>query len=126
MWVRLDNASTVPVFQQLAEQIRAAIARGAVRPGDSLPSIRQMATEALINPNTVAKTYRDLEREGILRTQRGLGVFVAAGAPDLCHRERRAAIRRQLEAVLAAGRRAGLTPTELEALCREALEEGRP
>ena len=126
MWVRLDNASTVPVFQQLAEQIRAAIARGALRPGDSLPSIRQMATEALINPNTVAKTYRDLEREGILRTQRGLGVFVADGAPRLCHGERRAAIRRQLEVVIAEGRRAGLTPKELEALCREALEEGKP
>ncbi len=108
MWVRIDSASTVPVFQQLAEQVRAAIARGALRPGDSLP---------------LAKTYRDLEREGILRTQRGLGVFVADGAPRLCHGERRAAIRRQLGTVIAEGRRAGLTPAELEALCREALEE---
>ena len=126
MWVRIDNASTVPVFQQLAEQIRAAIARGALRPGDSLPSIRQMATEALLNPNTVAKTYRDLERDGILRTQRGLGVFVADGAPDLCHGERRAAIRRQVGAVMAEGRRAGLSTAELEVLCREALDEGKP
>jgi GntR family transcriptional regulator len=113
----------VPVFQQLAVQIRAAIARGALRPGEALPSIRQMATEALLNPNTVAKTYRDLEREGILRTHRGLGVFVADGAPDLCHGERRVAIRRQLAVVIAEGRRAGLSPAELETLCREALEE---
>lgn len=125
MWVRIDNASAVPVFLQLAEQIRAAIARGALRPGDALPSIRQMATEALINPNTVAKTYRDLERDGILRTHRGLGVFVADGAPELCHGERRAAIRRQLADVVAAGRQAGLSAAELEALCREALE-GKP
>ena len=123
MWVRIDNASAVPVFQQLAEQIRAAIARGALRPGEALPSIRQMATEALLNPNTVAKTYRDLEREGILRTQRGLGVFVADGAPELCHGERRVAIRQQLGAVVADGRRAGLSTAELETLCREALEE---
>jgi GntR family transcriptional regulator len=82
-----------------------------------------MATTALLNPNTVAKTYRDLEREGILRTHRGLGVFVADGAPDACHGERRAAIRRQLAAVIAEGRRAGLSVAELEALCRDALEE---
>ena len=123
MWVRIDNASTVPVFQQLAEQIRAAIARGTLRPGEALPSIRQMATEALLNPNTVAKTYRDLERESILRTQRGLGVFVADTAPELCHGERRVAIRRQVENVIAEGRRAGLSTAELETLCREALEE---
>lgn len=123
MWARLDNASTVPVFQRLAEQIRAAIARGALRPGEVLPSIRQMATEALLNPNTVAKTYRDLEREGILRTHRGLGMFVADAAPELCHGERRVAIRRQVGAVMASGRRAGLSTAELEVLCREALEE---
>jgi GntR family transcriptional regulator len=126
MWARIDSQSVVPVFQQLADQVRAAIARGALRPGDALPSIRQMATAALINPNTVAKTYRDLEREGILRTHRGLGVFVADGAPELCHGERRTAIRRQLAEVVAAGRRAGLSTAELGTLCREALEEEKP
>ena len=66
MWVSIDNSSPVPVFQQLAEQIRAAIARGALCPGDTLPSIRQMATDALINPNTVVRAYTELEREGLM------------------------------------------------------------
>ena len=123
MWVRIDSKSPVPVFQQLACQVRAAVARGALRPDDMLPSIRQMATEALINPNTVAKAYRDLEREGILYTQRGLGVFVAESAPDACREERREALREQLRDVLTESRRSGLTLEELGTLFREVLEE---
>jgi GntR family transcriptional regulator len=76
--LRPNPSSGVPIYLQLMEQIRHAIATGAIRPGEQLPGIRPLAEELVINPNTVAKAYRELEHEG----GQGAGAFVTDNAPS--------------------------------------------
>jgi len=76
MPLRLNPASGVPLYLQLMEQVKHAIETGALRAGEQLPSVRQMAEDLVINPNTVARAYRDLEHEGIIELRHGSGAFV--------------------------------------------------
>ena len=73
----IDPASGVPFYRQVIDQIKYAIARGEVRPGDQLPTVRQLAVDLAINPNTVGKAYSQLEILGILQTQQGSGTFIS-------------------------------------------------
>ena len=73
---RLNPTSGTPLYVQLVERLKHSIATGAIRAGDQLPSVRKMAEDLLINPNTVVRAYRDLETEGILELRHGSGVFV--------------------------------------------------
>ena len=75
--VAIEKGSAVPIYAQLSEQIRLLIRRGALAPGDSMPTVRSLAVELAINANTVARVYRDLQRESLLRLERGVGTFVA-------------------------------------------------
>jgi len=77
MILRLNPSSGVPVYLQIIEQVKHAIATGAVNAGEQLPSVRQMAEDLLINPNTVARAYRDLEQEGIIELKHGSGAFIS-------------------------------------------------
>ena len=79
--LRISASSGVPVYLQLEQQIKHAIASGVLRPGDSLPSTRRTAADLRINPNTVARAFQNLEREGVIRTVPGGGTFVADLAP---------------------------------------------
>ncbi|WP_321475844.1 GntR family transcriptional regulator [uncultured Paludibaculum sp.] len=74
---RLDNATGVPVYRQLIDQVQLAIASGTLLGGDQLPTVRQVAVDLAINPNTVMRAYRELEIRGTLSTQQGLGTFVS-------------------------------------------------
>jgi len=74
--LRLNPSTGTPLYLQLVERLKHAIATGAIKAGDQLPSVRKMAEELLINPNTVVRAYRDLEHEGILDLRHGSGVFV--------------------------------------------------
>ena len=123
MNIRVDPGLSVPVFQQIVDEVKSAIARGACEPGEMIPSIRQMAAQALINPNTVARAYRDLEREGIVTTRRGLGVFLSENAAKLCRNGRREDIRAKLEELAAEARRAGISGAELREEIERALAE---
>ena len=76
-----NPASGVPIYLQLMEQVRHAIETGALRPGEQLPSIRPLAEELVVNPNTVAKAYRELEHEGVIELRQGAGAFVTDKAP---------------------------------------------
>ena len=80
MLLRPNPSSGVPIYLQLMEQVKHAIETGALRPGEQLPGIRPLAEELVINPNTVAKAYRELEHEGIIELRHGAGAFVAANA----------------------------------------------
>ena len=82
---RLDGHSGVPVYRQLIDQVQGAISSGALKPGVQLPTVRLVAVELAINPNTVLRAYREMEIRGILDTQQGTGTFIAdrpAQAPD--------------------------------------------
>ena len=71
----------MPIYLQLMEQVKHAIETGALRPGEQLPSIRPLAEELVVNPNTVAKAYRELEHEGVIELRQGAGAFVSDKAP---------------------------------------------
>ena len=73
---RLTPAAGVPVYLQLKEQVKHAIAIGALRPGDQLPTVRKLAEQLVINPNTVVRTYRELQHEGIVELKQGSGAFI--------------------------------------------------
>ncbi len=79
---RLDMHSGVPLYRQLIDQVQAAIAAGLIVPGDQLPTVRQVAVDLEINPNTVMRAYREMEIRGILDTQQGTGTFVAQQTID--------------------------------------------
>jgi len=80
MLFRPNPSSGVPIYLQLMEQVKHGIETGALRPGEQLPGIRPLAEELVINPNTVAKAYRELEHAGVIELRHGAGAFVAAGA----------------------------------------------
>ena len=79
MLFRTNPSSGVPIYLQLMEQVKHGIETGALRPGEQLPGIRPLAEELVINPNTVAKAYRELEHEGVIELRHGSGAFVAEG-----------------------------------------------
>jgi GntR family transcriptional regulator len=78
--LRPNPSSGVPIYVQLMEQVKHAIETGALRPGEQLPGMRPLAEELVINPNTVAKAYRELEHEGVIELRHGAGAFVSANA----------------------------------------------
>src|SRR3954453_8467800 len=112
------TGSTVPIYRQIVDQICRAVAGGALVPGEQMPSVRALAEQLVINPNTVARTYADLIREGVLEAQKGKGVFVARRRPVYTKAERLRRIEASLEALINEGIHLGFTPDEL----REALE----
>lgn len=78
LFLKPNPANGVPIYLQLKEQIMHACETGALRPGDSLPGMRALAESLVVNPNTVARVYRELEQEGVLELRHGVGAFVAA------------------------------------------------
>ena len=83
MQIRIDNASDRPVYQQIIDQVKRDIAGGKLMKEERLPTVRQLAGQLAINPNTIAKAYQQLEREGIISTRPGAGTFVANLDSDL-------------------------------------------
>ena len=81
MLLKPNPSSGVPIYLQLMEQVKHSIETGALRPGEQLPGIRPLAEELVINPNTVAKAYRELEHEGVIELRHGAGAFVSANGP---------------------------------------------
>src|ERR1700689_4388609 len=80
---RLDADSGVPVYRQLIDQVTGALASGALAAGNQLPTVRQVAVDLAINPNTVMRAYRELEIRGVLDTQQGTGTFIAPQRPQI-------------------------------------------
>ena len=128
-WFTIDRTSPLPVYVQLVEQIRLLVRRGALNPGDPLPTVRELAVSLGINANTVTRVYRDLQQEGVLRLERGLGTFVQLQQrePTLVDRDYQRIVKRTRELVELC-REAGLTARELaqlvDGLWKEVDREG--
>ena len=110
---RVDQSSDVPPSRQLAEAVMDAISSRTLGAGARLPSVRAMAAEALVNPNTVAKAYRDLEAFGVVEGRNGLGVFVCRSGPRIARARRGQATLEAFERAAAAALRAGHGITDL-------------
>ena len=116
--ISIATGSTVPIYRQIVDQICRAVATGKLVAGEQVPSVRALAEELVINPNTVARTYADLIREGVLEAQKGKGVFVARRRAVYTRAERLRRLDASLEAFINEGIYLGFTPEQL----REALE----
>jgi len=119
---RLDPASGVPTYLQLVQQVEHALRLGYLKPGDQLPKVRDVVAALAINPNTVLKAYRDLEREGLVRARPGLGTFVVGRLPRT-DPAAQAKFRKSIGTWLRSARDAGLTPDEIEAIYRTAFRD---
>jgi DNA-binding transcriptional regulator YhcF (GntR family) len=121
----LDGASGVPVYLQIKEQVLHAIARGQLRAGDQLPTVREVAVDLEINPNTVNRAYADLEREGVLTSRRGRGTFVSDRKPVASDvSAQRTRIRDIARRALGEARAFGFDPDELvDTIARIARED---
>ena len=121
MEITIDIDNPVPQFEQLIEQIKAAVSAGALKPGDQLPGIRPLAEELVVNPNTVAKAYRELEHEGVIELRQGAGAFVTAAA-----RPARAEAMRAAQSVIGAAigklRQRGVADEEIRRLFEAELD----
>ena len=123
--LRISASSGVPVYLQLEQQIRHAIAAGVLRSGDALPSTRRTAAELRINPNTVARAFQNLEREGVIRTVPGGGTFVAEldAAPGLLKAEKLRRLRPLVEQIVVEASQLRVDAADLHKLLDAALEQ---
>jgi len=112
--LKLDLRSGVPVYRQIIDQVLGGISAGSLKPGDQLPTVRQLAVDLAINPNTVVRAYRELEIRGVLATQQGTGTFITDKKPpekdEIEHRRRVAQLAGEL---LAKAGAEGITLQEL-------------
>ena len=117
----IDIHSSVAVYVQIENHVQFAIASGRLRPGDQLPSVRELSERLGVNPNTVAKSYRDLEVMGLLYTRRGMGVFVNRNIEAKCREECRKRIIGRMHEVVAEGKAAGMTRKEVVEIVEASL-----
>lgn len=122
MFFTINTTDSLPIYAQLVRQIKYAIASQALRPGQLLPSVRQLSVELAINPNTVARAYQQLQQEDILESLRGRGLVVRAGATVTCRQMRRELISQRLHTILSEARQSGLAETEITNLVEQHLQ----
>lgn len=122
MWLDINPRLSTPVYRQLVNGIKEAVALGILTPGERMPTVREMATELSLNPNTIAKAYQKLEQEGIIATMRSRGTFVAGRTvADLnLAREKLTGL---VEKILVEAYHLGLEREEIERLFAESLDK---
>ena len=122
MKFQIQTSSGVPIYEQLAAQIRQAVALGQLQSDDRLPSVRQLSRDLLINPNTVARTYQELEGEGLLVCRPGLGVFVGQPRADITREARKRRLLEPLDQWLTMAVHLGCTQDDVLQLVTDRLE----
>lgn len=123
MHIIVNNSSMVPIYEQIIDQIKAAIINGELIEDTMLPSVRGLSKELKISALTVKKAYDHLEQEGFTVTVHGKGTFVAAANQDRMREEGRKEVERDFEQVIAKGRRSGLTEQEIRSLFEILMSE---
>src|SRR5579862_7296979 len=111
--LKLDLKSGVPVYRQIIDQVLGGISTGGLKPGDQLPTVRQLAVDLAINPNTVVRAYRELEIRGVLATQQGTGTFITDKQPEKNELERQRRVGQLAGELLARAGAEGITLQEL-------------
>lgn len=123
VWIQISPGVHSPVYQQIVDQVSEAIARGVLRPGDKLPAVRKLATDLVVNPNTVARAYSLLEQSGLVSTKKGSGTFVSD--PQLRHKDAADInlLTERMDTLIARGLNLGMSPDTVQSLFGERLEQ---
>lgn len=122
MKIAIDDSSPIPIYAQLVEQIKWEVSSRHVVPGEQLPTVRQLAVELRVNPNTVARAYSELERMGIIATRQGRGTFALPQSRQTFDDERNAGLKRLARAAVIDAARQGFKPSELAQAILEMTE----
>jgi GntR family transcriptional regulator len=123
MFLHVETDNGLAVYDQIVRQVKFAVADGALSVGELIPSVRELARELAINPNTVARAYRQLQDESIVEPVRGTGLAVAADARRLCRDERRRLLSDRLSNALAEALQAGLDAAEVQQMVATELRK---
>jgi GntR family transcriptional regulator len=121
MLFRIEPDGPVPIYEQISAQIIYNIAAGGLEPGTLIPSVRDLAEQLLVHPNTVARAFQDLERDGLLATRRGRGMEVTADAPGSCRARRQEIVRQRIRQALHEAVSSALPPDAIRKLVEEEL-----
>jgi GntR family transcriptional regulator len=126
MFERIDPSSPTPIYAQIAERVRVAVASGELATGDGLPSVRALATRLRVNPATVVQAYRDLEQEKLVEMRQGAGTYITDVPSDMRARTRAATAKRIVRDMMTAAARLGINRDDIRrALNGELSEAGR-
>lgn len=126
MQIKIDNASERAIYQQIIDSVKRDIALNHLRPGDKLPTVRKLAANLAINPNTIGKAYSRLEREGIITTRPGAGAFVAELSSNLSSTVRKKILNADIERLIVEAIHMRIGRDTLEQWFAAALEKFRP
>ena len=123
MFFEINTSNGVPVYEQVYRQIAFAIANGLLSSGDLIPSVRSMAKDLAINPNTVARAYRDLQTEGVVEVVRGSGLLITKAARTKCKAIRSQVFKQQVAAMVDEARNSQLSDDEIRQLLENQLKK---
>lgn len=121
MLFRIEPDSSIPIYEQIIAQVTFGVASGSLTVGGLIPSVRDLAERLMVHPNTVARAYQELEREGVLVSRRGRGMEVADQADNLCRKQRQEILRRRLRDVLREAVSSSLPVEDIRHLMNEEL-----
>jgi GntR family transcriptional regulator len=121
--IEINPRSSTPIYEQIIQKIKELCLRGIMKPGDKLPSVREMASLIIANPNTVSKAYKELEREGIIETLRGRGTFISETAKMSLDEGKVRMIKEQLKQMIIEAHYAGVDMAMLHDWLNEITEE---
>jgi len=123
MLLRIDPSNGLAIYDQIARQIKFAVAHGALRQGELIPSVRELSQQLAVNPNTVARAYRDLQSDGVVEPLRGEGLRITRGASERCKQARRELLRERLRSAILECRHGGLLVSEIRGLFQEVMND---
>ena len=116
MRLRVSPDSAVPIYEQILSQVVFAVAAGDLPAGEAVPSVRELSQQLIVNANTVARAYQELERLGVVEARRGVGMFVTDGGPKVCRDRRKVLVRDRVRETVREAAAAGLSAEELRQL----------
>ncbi|MCI5107723.1 MAG: GntR family transcriptional regulator [Pseudomonadales bacterium] len=122
MNISIDLQDGVPIYRQIANQIRYLVASGQLMPGDEIAAVRSLALKLNVTPNTVVKAYKELETAGVIYKRRGAGTYVSEGRHTLASKERNRIIESRIDTLLSEAHQLGIDKEELQELIRTQME----
>ena len=123
MIIRIDPGSAEPLFEQVVFAVKSAVARGSAKAGDKLPSVRELARELAINPNTVVRAYEALERDGVIVRRQGAGCFLTGHGSDLATTERKKQLQELLRRAATEAFHLGFQPDDIKKALDQSLDQ---